>query len=282
MSNLQLVTTEKFNNVSCDFYNYNNQMHMTRSQIGTALGYDNPSDSIRLIHNRHKQRLDKFSTPYKLNGVQDAYLYSQRGIFEICRWSRQPKADKFMDWVWDIAEQYRAGQLINVNEQQHQPISSDVQSQLLSDILNNQNTFSRQLSELDAEMDYYFDDSNVIKDRVLLLEKRVSLFNLQHEQPKQLNQPTQQSAIQQTVLDLIRDTIRPLAVLYNDGSTGYNCTFRKVYKEMNVDWKNRCTRYKNKTGTNKVSNLRLIEQDSKLLKMFIDTVNTMLEKVNSN
>ena len=26
---------------------------------------------------------------------------------EICRWSRQPKANVFMDWVWDIIENYR-------------------------------------------------------------------------------------------------------------------------------------------------------------------------------
>lgn len=31
---------------------------------------------------------------------------------EICRWSRQPKADLFMDWVWDIIEKYRANELV--------------------------------------------------------------------------------------------------------------------------------------------------------------------------
>ena len=30
---------------------------------------------------------------------------------EICRWSRQPLADKFMDWVWDIIEKYRHNEL---------------------------------------------------------------------------------------------------------------------------------------------------------------------------
>lgn len=31
---------------------------------------------------------------------------------EICRWSRQPKADLFMDCVWDIIEKYRANELV--------------------------------------------------------------------------------------------------------------------------------------------------------------------------
>lgn len=44
-------------------------------------------------------------------------LYTQRGIMEICRWSRQPKADIFMDWVWDIIEKYRANELVPVQQQ---------------------------------------------------------------------------------------------------------------------------------------------------------------------
>jgi len=65
----------------------------------------------------------------------------------------------------------------------------------------------------------------------------------------------------------------------NDNSNGYTVTFRKVYKEMSVDWKNRCTRYKNKTGNKKQpSNILLIEEDNKLLKLFTSTVNKMLEE----
>lgn len=30
---------------------------------------------------------------------------------EICRWSRQPNANLFMDWVWDVIEAYRHNEL---------------------------------------------------------------------------------------------------------------------------------------------------------------------------
>lgn len=30
---------------------------------------------------------------------------------EICRWSRQPKANLFMDWVLDVIEAYRHNEL---------------------------------------------------------------------------------------------------------------------------------------------------------------------------
>ena len=39
--------------------------------------------------------------------MYDTTLYSERGIMEICRWSNKPKANEFMDWVWDIIESYR-------------------------------------------------------------------------------------------------------------------------------------------------------------------------------
>ena len=34
---------------------------------------------------------------------------------EICRWSRQNKANQFMDWVWDIVEKYRNKNIVDVS-----------------------------------------------------------------------------------------------------------------------------------------------------------------------
>ena len=33
---------------------------------------------------------------------------------ELCRWSRQPLANQFMDWVWDIVERYRNREMIDI------------------------------------------------------------------------------------------------------------------------------------------------------------------------
>lgn len=38
-------------------------------------------------------------------------LYSAKGVYEICRWSRQPKADEFYDHVYEILEGLRLGYL---------------------------------------------------------------------------------------------------------------------------------------------------------------------------
>lgn len=115
MGNLKLITTERFGDIACDFYrNMNDDILLTREQIGTALEYKYPDDAISKIHNRHKDRLDQFSVLAKLAGTDEkeynTYLYTQKGVMELCRWSTKPKANQFMDWCWDIVEKYRNNQ----------------------------------------------------------------------------------------------------------------------------------------------------------------------------
>lgn len=85
------------------------------------MGYKNPANAIKNIHLKHKERLDKFSTQLTLGYVEgDRYvereriLYNRKGIMEICRWSRQPLADKFMDWCWEIMDRLISNSLNNV------------------------------------------------------------------------------------------------------------------------------------------------------------------------
>lgn len=119
MSEYSVVLQEAVNGISCDFYsNGLGEFYMTRRQIGEALGYSDPEDAIRLLHKKHKDRLDQFSTWYKTNQVEgerevqrERVLYSAKGVYEICRWSRQPAADAFFDRVYDILEGLRTGKL---------------------------------------------------------------------------------------------------------------------------------------------------------------------------
>lgn len=117
---MQIVKSEMFGSVQCDFWQNNGgEIFVTRDQIGTALEYTNPSIAIAKIHSRHKDRIDKFSTYTKLVGVEggryverEQVLYSAKGIYEICRWSHQDKADEFYDMVYDILEMLRSGDAV--------------------------------------------------------------------------------------------------------------------------------------------------------------------------
>jgi len=102
-----VVLSDTVNNVVVDGIFGDDKAWFARKQIGEALGYEFPVEAIGKIHNRHKKRLDQLSkvcqidTPY---GMREGYLYNIRGVFEICRWSNQPKADMVMDALYDMAE----------------------------------------------------------------------------------------------------------------------------------------------------------------------------------
>lgn len=167
-TSLNLVTTEDFHTIPCDFYkNMQGKYFLNREQIGKALGYSDPIKAIQRIHERHKDRLDKFSIKLKSETVRvpqtevcrknylmtERVYYSQRGVMEICRWSRQQKANEFMDWVWNIVDAYR-----NKSLTLHDP------SQLLSSI-------TKSLDELTESV-------NKLSERIDSMEERKKKLNL--------------------------------------------------------------------------------------------------------
>lgn len=109
--NLSLAVKEMFEGNEMDIYtNENNDVFMTREQIGQALEYSNPRKAIGNIHERNKERLDKFSSTLNLRteaGIRETVIYNEKGIYEILRYSKQPKADAFYDWVYDLLSKLR-------------------------------------------------------------------------------------------------------------------------------------------------------------------------------
>lgn len=110
---LKLVKQGDFLGIKCDFYiDEDNNIYMSRTQIGYALKYKDPSNAVLRVHQRHYKRLDKLSvevegcqfvTPYKTNNDKKAhtFMYSEKGIYEVCRHSKQAIADEFYDWVYE-------------------------------------------------------------------------------------------------------------------------------------------------------------------------------------
>ena len=116
VNKMELVKQEKFAGLDVEFYrNENNEVFMTRNQIGQALGYAQVQRAMNKIHERNKERLDKFSVVVKLGTTDgkayDTTVYSEKGIYEILRKSNQPKADDFYDFVYEVIEGLRKGEL---------------------------------------------------------------------------------------------------------------------------------------------------------------------------
>lgn len=103
---LKLIKSGDFLGAKCDFYqDKDNDIYMTRGQIGKALKYANPQKGIDNLHSRNKDRLDKFSVNLDVRAtdekIYNTRLYMERGIYDLTRFSRQPLANDFYDWVYD-------------------------------------------------------------------------------------------------------------------------------------------------------------------------------------
>lgn len=160
MNTLKLVTTENFmDTIPCDFWNdVNDEYFITREQIGRALGYSNPNKAIDNIHQKHKERLDKFSTTLTLGVVEgsryverERIIYNRKGIMEICRWSRQPAADDFMDWCWDIIEKLMMNKATSSSNTP--TISKETATQIAS-VTNNISRIAQMLTTITPPMLY--------------------------------------------------------------------------------------------------------------------------------
>lgn len=143
-NSMAVIISKPFGALNMDVYeDSKHQYYMTREQIGTALEYDDPRKRIAVIHSRNKDRLDKFSRGFQIetpSGSQTMVCYNLKGVMEICRFSRQPKADAFMDFCWDIMESLMRGDSVLATPQMDAALSKefiDVRLHALFDSIKN-------------------------------------------------------------------------------------------------------------------------------------------------
>ena len=126
---MALATTRQFGSLEVQVYENPAVGHakpqddfwMTREQIGQALEYGDPIRNISKIHERNADRLDPLSSVVNLTTevgnhtqMRQIYVYNLRGVMEICRYSKQPKANAFMDFCWDVMTALMRGETVSL------------------------------------------------------------------------------------------------------------------------------------------------------------------------
>ena len=172
---LTLATQKPFGNLTCDFYkNDSGEFYITRDQIGTALEYSEPRKSIQKIHERNADRLNPLSSVVNLTTVEggrevtrDFYVYTLRGAMEICRFSRQPKADKFMDFVWDVMESLHAGRNVLATPDQQTALTPQTMQLLMDSFLKSQTTMAQYVNSTSSNMTKLTETIAALANRVL-------------------------------------------------------------------------------------------------------------------
>ena len=119
MANVQKILTSRFGSLAINVVKAGQtEPGITRKQLGEMLGYKNPDLAIKDIHARNAQRFDDSAKcaivkmPDSIGREVDTYLYTFKGVLEVCRYSIQPNAHAVMDWAWETLDQLRRGEIL--------------------------------------------------------------------------------------------------------------------------------------------------------------------------
>ena len=203
---LTLATQKPFGSLTCDFYkDDSNEFYITREQIGTALEYSNPRIAIQKIHDRNADRLNPLSTVTKLVTVEggrevtrDVIVYTLRGAMEICRFSRQPKADKFMDFVWDVMESLHAGRNVLATPDQQTALAPQTMQMLMDSFLKSQTTMAQYINSTSSNMTKLTETIAALANHVLTMQT----------QPVAVSAPVELKTNPTAQADMIPETTR--------------------------------------------------------------------------
>lgn len=271
MNNLKLVETDVFNEIAtCDFWgNANNEYLVTREQIGRALGYSNPTKAIDNIHRKHRERIDKFSTTLTLGVLEgDRYvereriLYNRKGIMEICRWSRQPLADKFMDWCLEIMDRLISNSLntVTLSREEYSVIVNAVNEVGQLNKVNEQLT--RQLQIISAQ-------NTTMQDKLSRMWQKIMLIVPPIHYSSWKNKMSQKIVSLAKILGYTNDDDRKSIYgdIYNMMKSGYDIdldSYKENYLLSQTDYKN-------------VAMIDVIDSDTALRDIFEEIVDRYIQ-----
>lgn len=113
--NFQTSALETFNGQDMTVIGYDNEAWLTSFDIGTALEYSDPKESILNIYSRNKDELEPYSSTINLMVLdgkkRDTRVFNEEGVMLICMLSKQPRAAEFRRWAVGVLKAYRHGEL---------------------------------------------------------------------------------------------------------------------------------------------------------------------------
>lgn len=179
MNELQVVERAQFHSIPCDFWsNENEEVFMTSEQLGQALGYLNPRNSISNLVRRHEHlKAEEFSTVINLvtdRGKKLTRVFTEDGIYEVTILANTERALEFRSWIRQIVKGLRKGQLqINKKQETAFPLIYEEVAVLKESVDRNQKQLQHLTYRVDEQMTIdYGKQSKVqfaIKSRVLEL-----------------------------------------------------------------------------------------------------------------
>nr|DAG35303.1 MAG TPA: N BRO family, N-terminal domain [Bacteriophage sp.] len=179
---MTVITSKPFGALNVDVYqNDKHQYYMTREQIGTALEYTSPVVAVKKIHDRYADRLDALSSITNLvievgnhTQMRQTYVYNLRGVMEICRFSRQPKADAFMDFCWDIMESLMRGDSVLATPKMDAALSKEFIDVRLHALFDSMKSLQSELDSTRKDLSEQIEEARATSNEALNVISSVS------------------------------------------------------------------------------------------------------------
>lgn len=277
---MTVITSKPFGTLSMDVYEDNNhQYYMTREQIGTALEYAEPDKMIRTIHSRNSDRLDKFSTGIKLMRVEGnrtveraMICYNLRGVMEICRLSRQPKADAFMDFCWDIMESLMRGDTVLATPKMDAALSKEFIDVRLHALFDSMKNLQSELDSTRKDLSDQIEEARATSNEALNVISSVSqcvhqIKDKQMDNAIRAKSYTPRNVFKDEMSDWRKDLYSKIGVIANTKGYTNKETLHKIYEYLNRNYgfvlEDARAKYVKRTNrSGKISTIDIIEEDS--------------------
>lgn len=277
---MTVITSKPFGALNVDVYqNDKHQYYMTREQIGAALEYNNPNKAIQNIHVKNTDRLDPLSTFLKLRNVEggitkerEYIVYSLRGVMEICRLSRQPKADAFMDFCWDIMESLMRGDSVLATPQMDAALSKEFIDVRLHALFDSMKSLQNELDSTRKDLSDQIEEARATSNEALNMISSVSQC-VHQIKDKQMNNAiraksyTPRNVFQDEMSDWRKDLYSKIGVIANTKGYTNKETLHKIYEYLNRNYgfvlEDARAKYMKRTNrSGKISTIDIIEEDS--------------------
>lgn len=277
---MTVITSKPFGVLNVDVYEDNNhQYYMTREQIGAALEYGNPKVAIMNIHTRNSDRLDKFCSVLNLSTevgnhtqMRQTYVYSLRGVMEICRFSRQPKADAFMDFCWDIMESLMRGDTVLATPQMDAALSKEFIDVRLHALFDSMKNLQSELDSTRKELGDQIEEARATSNEALNVISSVSqcvhqIRDKQMDNAIRAKNYTPRNVFQDEMSEWRKDLYSKIGVIANTKGYTNKETLHKIYEYLNRNYgfvlEDARAKYIKRTNrSGKISTIDIIEEDS--------------------
>lgn len=277
---MTVITSKSFGALNVDVYqNDKHQYYMTREQIGRALECKEPRKYIAKIHERNADRLDSLSTVVKLTTVEggitkerEIICYSLRGVMEICRLSRQPKADAFMDFCWDIMESLMRGDSVLATPKMDAALSKEFIDVRLHALFDSVKNLQNELDSTRKDLSDRIEEARATSNEALNVISSVSqcvhqIKDKQMDNAIRAKSYTPRNVFQDEMSDWRKDLYSKIGVIANTKGYTNKETIHKIYEYLNRNYgfvlEDARAKYIKRTNrSGKISIIDIIEEDS--------------------